>query len=402
MTIQRAIATLVCGLALFGTIQNASAQDKPVKIGILEDMSGPLADLTGPGNVYAARLAIEDFGGSVLGKPIELISADHLNKPDVASAIARRWFDVEGVTAMIGLGNSAAALAARAVSTDKQIDIVVSGGSSDLTGKACSQTGFHWVYDTYALAKSTGSAAVKAGNDTWFFLTADYAFGHALERDTAQFVKDSGGKVLGAVRTPFGTQDYASFLLQAQASKAKIIGLANAGGDTVNSIKQAGEFGIVKGGQKLAGLLVFITDVNAIGLNLAQGLLLTEAFYWDLDDDTRKWSERFFRERKAMPNMLHAGTYSAVLHYLKAVKAAGTTEPKAVAAKIREIPVNDFFTKNAMVREDGRLVRDMYLFQVKAPSESKKPWDYYTLLAKVPGKDAFRPLQDGGCPYIKK
>jgi branched-chain amino acid transport system substrate-binding protein len=387
-------ATFVLG---FGAV--ASAQTT-AKIAIMEDMSGPLAPSTGEGSVIAARFAIQDFGGQVLGKPIELITGDHQNKADVASGLARRWYDAENVTAIVGLGNSSAALATRAVSREKaKLDIVVSGGTSDLTGKMCSPTGFHWVYDTYALAKSTGGAAVRAGSDTWFFLTADYAFGAALERDTTAVVNSSGGKVLGGVRHPLNTADFSSFLLQAQSSKAKIIGLANAGADTSNAIKQAGEYGIVKAGQKLAGLLVFITDVHAIGLPLAQGLLLTEAFYWDMDAQTREWSERFFKEHKAMPTMLQAGIYSAVTHYLNAVKVAGTADPQKVAEQMRATKVNDFFTKEAIVRKDGRVVRDLYLFEVKKPEESKKPWDYYKLVAKVPGNEAFRALEDGQCEY---
>ncbi len=394
---------IVLGVAAITCVGVESFAQQVAKIAIMEDMSGPLSASTGPGAVIAAKFAIQDFGGQALGNPIGLVTGDHQNKADIASSMARSWYDVDGVTAVVGLGNSSAALAVRSVSsTKKKIDIVVSGGSSDLTGKACSPTGFHWIYDTYALAKSTGGAAVRAGNDTWYFITADYAFGHALERDTRDVVLANNGKVLGGVRTPLGNNDFSSFLLQAQASKAKIIALANAGADTSNAIKQAGEFQITKSGQKMAGLLVFITDIHAIGLQRAQGLLLTEAFYWDTDAQTREWSERFFKEHRSMPTMLQAGIYSAVTHYLKAVTAAGTTDPDKVANQMREMKINDFFTKNAFIRKDGRVIRDLYLYSVKKPEESKRPWDYYNLIAKVPGNDAFRPMQDGDCEYAKK
>ena len=347
-------------------------------------------------------MAIDDFGGKVLGRPIELLSADHQTKPDIGAQIARRWYDVDGVSMITGIGTSSVALAVRKIAQEKgKIDINTGAASADLTGPACSETGAHWVYDTYALAKVTGGAIVKGGGDSWYFLTADYAFGHALERDVTAVVTASGGKVLGGVRHPLSTQDFSSFLLQAQASKAKIIGLANAGQDTINSIKQAGEFGIVKGGQRLAGLLVFSTDVNSLTLPVAQGLVLTEAFYWDMNDETRAWTKRFRAKRDKIPSMLTAGAYSSVNHYLKAVQAAGTDDAKAVMAKMREIPVNDVMTKNGKLREDGRLVRDMYLFQVKSPQESKSKDDIYKLLATVPGDEAYRPLKDGKCPYIK-
>ncbi|MBI2741813.1 MAG: ABC transporter substrate-binding protein [Rhodospirillales bacterium] len=379
----------------------AQTQQGPLKIGITEGFSGVYADLN-LGEVEAAQMAIDDFGGKVLGRPIELLSADHQTKPDVGAQIARRWYDVDGVSMITGIGTSSVALAVRKIAQEKgKIDINTGAASADLTGPACSETGAHWVYDTYALAKVTGGAIVKGGGDSWYFLTADYAFGHALERDVTAVVQAAGGKVLGGVRHPLSTQDFSSFLLQAQASKAKIIGLANAGQDTINSIKQAGEFGIVKGGQRLAGLLVFSTDVNSLTLPVAQGLVLTEAFYWDMNDETRAWTKRFRAKRDKIPSMLTAGAYSATLHYLKAVQAAGTDEAKAVMAKMREIPVNDVMTKNGKLREDGRLVRDMYLFQVKSPQESKSKDDIYKLLATVPGDEAYRPLKDGKCPYIK-
>ncbi len=399
-------ATAVVGLAIAGltAIAGPSALAQatgPLKIGVMDGFSGVYGDLTA-GEVEAMQLAIEDVGGKVLGRPVEILSADHQTKPDVGASIARRWYDVDGVKMITGLGTSSVALAVRKVSQEKGlIDINTGAASADLTGPACSQTGAHWVYDTYALAHVTGDAMVKAGGDSWFFLTADYAFGHALERDVTQVVKAAGGKVLGSVRHPLSTQDFSSYLLQAQASKAKVIGLANAGQDTINSIKQAGEFGIVKGGQRLAGLLVFATDVQSLTLPVAQGLVLTESFYWDLNDETRAWTKRYRAKKDKLPSMLTAGVYSSTLHYLKAVQAAGTDDAKAVMAKMREMPVNDVMTKNGKLREDGRLVRDMYLFQVKSPSESKGKDDIYKLIATVPGDKAYRPMSEGKCPFVK-
>jgi branched-chain amino acid transport system substrate-binding protein len=393
----------VAGLTAVGLVAlKAQAQaPTPFRIGVTEGFSGVYADLN-LGEVEAVQMAVEDAGGKVLGRPVEVLSADPQTKPDVGAAIARKWYDVDGVKMITGLGTSSVALAVRKISQEKGlIDINTGAASADLTGPACSETGAHWVYDTYALAHVTGEAMVKAGGDTWFFITADYAFGHALERDVAAVVKEAGGKVLGSVKTPFPNQDFSSFLLQAQASKAKVIGLANAGQDTINSIKQAGEFGIVKGGQKLAGLLVFSTDVKSLTLPVAQGLVLTESFYWDMNDETRAWTKRFRAKRDKIPSMLTAGAYSATLHYLKAVQAAGTDDAKTVMAKMRELPVNDVMTKNGKLREDGRLIRDMYLFQVKSPAESKGPDDIYKLIATVPGDKAFRPLKDGKCPFIK-
>ncbi|HLG46937.1 MAG TPA: ABC transporter substrate-binding protein [Reyranella sp.] len=392
------------GLATLGqsaVSEKSWAQDtKPLKIGMLAGLSGVYGDLT-QGNVEAMQLAIEDVGGKVLGRPIEIVSADHQNKPDIGAAIARKWYD-EGIGMITGVDTSSVALAVRKVAQEKhQIDLNVGAGTADLTGPACSETGAHWVFDTYALAHVTGSAVVKSGGDSWFFVTADYAFGKSLEDETAAVVKAAGGKVVGDVKHPISTQDFSSFMLQAQASKAKIIGLANAGMDTVNSIKQAAEFGIVAGGQKLAALLMFANDVKSLTLPVAQGLVLTEAFYWDQNDETRAWTKRFRAKRDKIPNMTIAGTYSATLHYLKAVQAAGTDEPKAVMAKMREMPINDVMTKNGKLREDGRVIRDLYLFQVKAPAESKGPDDIYKLIATVPGDQAFRPLKDGHCPYIK-
>src|SRR5258707_2224654 len=378
--------TVAVGFAAVGAVAIAHAQTPPpLKIGVMDGFSGVYGDLTA-GEVEAMQLAIDDVGGKVLGRSVEILSADHQPKPDVGASIARRWYDVDGVKMITGLGTSSVALAVRKVSQEKgQIDINTGAASADLTGPACSETGAHWVYDTYALAHVTGDAMVKAGGDSWYFLTADYAFGHALERDVSEVVKASGGKVLGSVKAPLSTQDFSSFLLQAQSSKAKVIGLANAGQDTINSIKQAGEFGIVKGGQKLAGLLVFSTDVKSLTLPVAQGLVLTESFYWDLNDETGAWTRRFRAKRDKIRSMLTAGVYSSITHYLKAVQAAGTDDAKPVMAKMREIPVNDVMTKNGKLREDGRLVRDMYLFQVKSPAESKSKDDIYKLLATVPG-----------------
>ncbi|HEY6716831.1 MAG TPA: ABC transporter substrate-binding protein [Reyranella sp.] len=395
-------AVAAAGLTAIGLVAIAQAQTPPpLKIGVMDGFSGVYGDLTA-GEVEAMQLAIDDVGGKVLGRSVEILSADHQTKPDVGAQIARRWYDVDGVKMITGLGTSSVALAVRKVSQEKgQIDINTGAASADLSGPACSETGAHWVYDTYALAHVTGDAMVKAGGDSWFFLTADYAFGHALERDVTEVVKAAGGKVLGSVKHPLSTQDFSSFLLQAQTSKAKVIGLANAGQDTINSIKQAGEFGIVKGGQKLAGLLVFATDVQSLTLPVAQGLVLTESFYWDLNDETRAWTKRYRAKKDKLPSMLTAGVYSSTLHYLKAVQAAGTDEPKAVMAKMRELPVNDVMTKNGKLREDGRLVRDMYLFEVKSPAESKGKDDIYKLLATEPGDKAFRPLAEGKCPFVK-
>ena len=390
-------AVAACGLLL---AVPASAQG--VKIGILNDQSGVYADYGGKSSVEAARMAIEDFGGSVLGQKIELVTADHQNKPDLATSIARRWYDTENVDMITELTTSSVALAVQELSKEKKkIDIVVGAASSRITGDACTPYGFHWAFDTHALAVGTGGALVKAGGDSWFFLTADYAFGYALEKDTSEIVTANGGKVLGSVRIPLNSSDFSSFLLQAQSSKAKIVGLANAGLDTTNSIKQAAEFGIVKGGQKLAGLLLTLSEVHGLGLEAAQGLVLTEGFYWDRDDRSREFSERFFKRTGRMPSMIHAGTYSATLQYLKAVKAAGTKDSDAVVRKLKELPVDDAFAQGGKVLENGRMVHDLYLFEVKTPAESKKPWDYYKQLAVVPGDKAFPSAKDSGCPLTK-
>jgi branched-chain amino acid transport system substrate-binding protein len=394
-----------CAFAIAVGAAHAQVSDDVVKIGILNDQSGLYADVSGPGGVTAARMAVEDFGGKVLGKPIEVVFADHQNKPDIGSSIANQWIDAEKVDVIVDVPTSSVALAIQEITkTKNRIHINSGAGSSDLTGKACSPTGIHWTYDTYALANGTGTSIVKAGGDSWFFITADYAFGHALERDTTAAITAAGGKVLGAVRTPFpGTTDFSSFLLQAQGSGAKVVGLANAGGDTINAIKQAGEFGLVAAGQKLAGLLVYITDVHSLGLKTAQGLTITDGFYWDLNDETRAWSKKFgARNNGRMPTMNQAGIYSGITHYLKAIEAAGTDEAKAVVAKMKEIPVNDFFAHGGKVREDGRMVHTMYLAEVKKPEESKEPWDYYKILREIPGDQAFRPMDAKyGCPLVK-
>lgn len=400
----RPIAALVSAAGLLSAvlIVPASAQQTPLKIGVLSDFSSVYSDIGGQGNVEATKMAIEDFGGQMFGKPIEMVAADVLNKPDVASTIARKWWETEGVDMIIDLPTSATALAVMELSKQyEKVMIVTDAASSDITGKSCSPYTAHWTYDTYSNAHTVGSAIVKNGGDSWFFLTADYVFGHSIERDTGDVVKAAGGKVLGSVKHPLNTADFSSFLLQAQASKAKIIGLANGGGDTINAIKQAGEFGIVAGGQNLAAIVMFISDVHSLGLKLAQGLIITEAYYWDLNDKTRAFGKRFQERIKRMPTMNQAATYSATLHYLKAVQAAGTKDTKTVMAKMRELPVKDAFTDNGILREDGRMVHSMFLFQVKKPEESKGPWDYYKLLAEVPADQAFRPLKDGGCPLVK-
>jgi branched-chain amino acid transport system substrate-binding protein len=383
---------------------SAELSDNVLKIGVLNDQSGTYSDLSGKGSVEAVKMAVEDFGGKVLGKPIEVVSADHQNKPDIGASIVNEWIDVGKVDMVIDLPTTSVCLAVQEICKNKnRIDIISTGASVILTNKNCSPTGFHWTYDNYALAKGTGLAMVKDGGDTWFFITADYAFGHDLEKTTSEAVVKAGGKVLGSVSHPFPNNDFSSFLLQAQASGAKVIGLANAGGDTINAIKQASEFGITQAGQRLAGLLVFISDVHSLGLQTAQGLVVTTGFYWDFNDETRAWSKKWSQRMNGrMPTMSQAGCYSGAMHYLKAVQAAGTDEAKAVAKKMREIPVNDFFAKNGKVREDGRMVHDMYLAQVKKPEDSKNPWDYYKILRVIPGDEAYKPLSESECPYLKK
>jgi branched-chain amino acid transport system substrate-binding protein len=381
----------------------ADAQSKPLKLGGILDMSGLYADITGAGSEMAAKMAVEDFGGEVLGRKIEIIAADHLNKADLAANIARDMLDNQGVEMIFDVAASATALAAGEIAKARNKIIMFSGpGSIRLSNEACGPYTVHYVFDTFAQANVTGLAAVKAGLDTWFFLTADYAFGQDLEKDTTNVVLKSGGKVLGSVRHPLNTSDFSSYLLQAQSSKAKVVGLANAGGDTINAIKQASEFGLTKGGQKLSPLLAFVTDIDSVGLETAQGLLLAEAFYWDLNDDTRAFSKRFMERTKRVPTSAQAGVYSSVMHYLKAVKAADTTDAAAVIKIMKATPINDMFAKNGKIREDGRMVHDMYLFEVKKPSESKARWDDYKLLATIPGNEAFQSLELSRCPLVKK
>jgi branched-chain amino acid transport system substrate-binding protein len=397
-----AIGMAVATALSLGTAQ-AQVSDNLIKIGVLSDMSSLYTDLAGAGSVVAAKLAIEDSGIEKRGYKVELVSADHQNKPDIGSGIASKWYDTEKVDVIVDVPNSGVALAVNQITKDKGKAFLVSGAaSSDLTGKACTPNTIHWTYDTWMLANGTGGAIVKTGGDTWFFLTADYAFGQALERDTEAVVLKNGGKVLGKVRHPLNTQDFSSFLLQAQASKAKIVGLANAGGDTTNSIKQAAEFGIVKGGQNLAGLLVFLTDIHALGLPTAQGLIVTNTFYWDQNDQTRAFAKRFSALDKGIyPTMVHAGVYSAVTHYLKAVEALKSDDGTKVIAKMKEMPTDDPLFGKGSIRADGRKIHPAYLVQVKTPAESKYPWDYYKVRTTIPADQAFRPMADGGCPLVK-
>ncbi|MBN9236468.1 MULTISPECIES: ABC transporter substrate-binding protein [Phyllobacteriaceae] len=399
--ISRALAVvLLAGVSFPAAAQQFS--DNKVKIGILNDQSGVYADFGGKWSYEAAKMAVEDFGGKVKGVPIEVVTADHQNKADIASNIARQWYDTEQVDAIMELTTSSVALAVQGISQEKKkIDIVTGAATSDLTGKSCSPYGFHWAYDTHALAVGTGGALVQQGGDTWFFLTADYAFGYSLEEQTSKFVTSKGGKVLGSVRHPLATTDYSSFLLQAQSSGAKVIGLANAGLDTANAIKQAAEFGIVAGGQRMAALLFTLAEVHGLGLEAAQGLTLTEGFYWDRDDQSRAWAKKFFDRTGRMPNMIQAGTYSAVLQYLKAVDKAGTDETEAVAKNLHEMPVEDVFARGGKVGANGRMIHDMYLMEVKKPSESKQPWDYYKVLATIPGDEAYIKPAESGCPLVK-
>ena len=397
-------AVLAAGLALAasGTAANAQISDNVVKLGVLTDMSSLYADATGKGSVAAVEMAVADYGGKVAGVPIEVISADHQNKPDVGVAIARNWYDNEKVDAIMDVPTSSVALPVSALTREKnKININSGGGSSDLTGVACSPNTVHWTYDTYALSNVAGKAMVKRGDDTWFFVTADYAFGQALERDAANVVKENGGKVLGDVRHPLNTSDFSSYLLQAQASKAKVVALANAGGDTTNALKQASEFGLTQGGQKMIALLQEITDTHSLGIRATQGLIVTDAFYWDMDDQTRAFSKRFYAKVGHMPTMIQAGLYSATMHYLKAIEAIKTDDAPKVMAQMRAMPIHDFFAHDGKIRIDGRMVHEMHLYEVKKPEESKGEWDLYKLIATVPGDEAFRPLDKGGCPLVK-
>ena len=381
----------------------AQVSDDVVKIGVLTDMSGTQSDSTGPGSFLAASMASEDFGGTVLGKRIDVISGDHQNKPDIGSNLVRQWLETQQVDVVSDVPTSSVAFAVQTLTRDRnKLFLGSSAGSSDLTGPACSPNAIHWTYDTYSLANGTAGPLVSQGADSWYFITADYAFGHALERDTSQAVTRNGGKVLGAVRHPMGMADFSSPLLQAQASRAKVIALADPVGDAATAAKQAGEFGIQTQGQKLVGLLIDVVDLRAIGLPDTQGMLLTTSFYWDRDDETRAFARRFMERHGRMPTQFQAGVYSSIMHYLKAVQAAGTDEAKVVVAKMREMPINDFFAKNGKIREDGRMVHDMYLMQVKAPAESKSEWDLLKLVETIPGDRAFRPLDAGSCPLVAK
>ena len=401
--VKRVLITLLA-LALPIGVAQAQISDGIIKIGVLNDQSGLYADLAGQGSVVAARMAVEDFNAAAKGLKVEIVFADHQNKTDVGSQIARQWYDAEKVDLILDVPNSGIALAVNQIAREKKKALVISSAaSSDLTGKACSPNTIHWTYDTWALANGTGNAVVKTGGDSWFFITADYAFGHALERDVEAVVLRNGGKVLGKVRHPLSTQDFSSFLLQAQASKAKIVGLANAGGDVTNSIKQGAEFGIVKGGQNFAGLLVFITDVHALGLEKAQGLIFTETFYWDMNEKTRAFAKRFAeRNRGIHPTMIHAGAYAGTLHYLKAVEALKSDDGTRVIARMKEMATDDPLFGKGVIRADGRKIHPAYLFEVKKPSESKYPWDYYKVRATIPANEAFRPIAQGDCPLVKK
>jgi branched-chain amino acid transport system substrate-binding protein len=399
----KALALCAAISTLFGTTAQAQVSDNVVRIGVLTDLSGMYSDLSGPGSVVATQMAIDDFVASE--KPsfkIEMVTADHQNKADIASNKAREWFERDKVDIASELVTTSVGLAVQKIAKEKnRIALNTATASTRVTNEDCNDVTIHWTYDTYALASGTARAMVQQGGKSWFFITADYAFGHSLEKDSSDVVKANGGTVLGAVRHPFPGNDFSSYLLRAQSSGAQVIGLANAGGDMINTIKQAAEFGISQK-QSLAGLLVFLSDVHSLGLNYTQNMYLTEGFYWDLNEETRAWSKRFFEKHKRMPTMIHAGQYSAITHYLKAVKAVSSDDTQKVLAQMRKTPVNDFFAKNGQIREDGRMVHDMYLLQVKKPSESKGPWDYYHVRATIPGAEAFQPLSASRCPLIKK
>ena len=394
-------AVIGAAMAMALTAGATGKEEQPIKIGVLTDMSSLYAAHGGPGSVEAARMAIDDFGGAVLGKPVELISADHRNNPDLGTSIARQWYG-EGVDAIVDVPNSGVALAVQQLSRRlKKIVLFSSPASADITGPQCSPYTVQWTYDTYAMAHGTAKAITKSGGDSWFFITADYAFGYAMERDAGDVIRWEGGKTLGSVKVPLGTSDFSRYLLQAKTSRAKIIGLAISGQDMINAIKQASAFSIVQDGQRLAGLLIFISDVYSLGLETAQGLLMTSAYYWDQNEKTRAWAKRFFSKMQRMPTMVQAGVYGAITHYLKAEQAAGSKDPDTVMAKMREMPIDDFMTHHGKLRIDGRVLRDMYLYEVKKPSESKYPWDYFKLLQTIPADEAFRPLDEGGCPLAR-
>ena len=401
MSLRRLFLLGIAAAGLSSAPAFAQISDNVVKIGVLTDMNGPASTPTGQGSVTAAQMAVDDFGGTVLGKPISVVVGDHQDKPDVGASIARRWYDTEQVDLIVDVPVSAVGLAVQSVANEKKrLFITHSTGTADFHGKFCSPYTMQWVFDTRALAVGTAQEVVKRGGDSWFFITDDYAFGHSLERDASSVIVKNGGKVVGSVSPPFATPDLSSFILQAQASKAKIIGIAGGPPNNINEIKTAGEFGVMKGGQQMAALLALITDIHSLGLPAAQGLQLTTSFYWDMDDKTREWSKRYFAKMKRMPTMWQAGVYSSVMNYLKAVKASGTDEPLKVAAKMREKPIEDFFSRNGKLREDGLMVHDLILVQVKKPEESKYPWDYYRILAHIPGEQAFGP-PDPACPLVK-
>lgn len=396
---------LVYGLlaASIASVAQAQISDDVVKIGVLTDMAGVTSDITGKGSVAAAELAVKEFGGTVLGKPIEIIFADHQHKADLGSSIARQWYDVGKVDVVVDVPNSGVALAVQSLARDLKKIVMYSGaGTTALTNAQCSPYGFHWTYDTYAVSHGTASAVVKAGGDSWYIIAADYAFGQQLQQDTTDVVTAGGGKIVGSVRHPLNTPDFSSYLLAAQASKAKVVGLANAGGDTTNAIKQAGEFGLTEKGQSMAALIFFIQDVHSLGLKATQGTYLTTASYWDRDEPSRVWSKEFMQKTGSMPSMLHAGVYGSVLHYLKAVRAAGTDQADAVAAAMRAMPINDAFTKDARIREDGRVLREMYLARVKKPADQKYPWDYFEIVRAIAPEESVWPLSDSKCPLVRK
>ncbi|HKW54364.1 MAG TPA: ABC transporter substrate-binding protein [Stellaceae bacterium] len=398
------MTVVVVPFVVAGLLAGASAfaADEPLRIGVLTDEGGPFSTLSGEGSVEAARMAVEDYGGKVLGRTVEVIDADHQNKPDVGLGIARRWFENEHVAVIVDLANSAIALGVQELARrEGRISLTSTSGTADLTGKACSPLGAQWTWDTYAVAVAPVRALIADGYDSWFFITADFAFGAAMQRDAERAIRDAGGKVLGAVRHPLNTSDFASYLVQAQASGAKVVAFANGGSDAINSVKQAAEFGLTSKGAKLAAFALNITDIHSLGLATAQGIVFVEGFYWDRDDAARAWSRRFFARRKAMPSQMQAGVYSAVMSYLKAVQAVGSDESAKVMEHLRAVPVNDFFAASGRLRVDGRMVHDMYLVQVKTPAESKGDWDYYKILRTIPGEQAFRPLSDSECPLVK-
>ncbi|HLT98552.1 MAG TPA: ABC transporter substrate-binding protein [Burkholderiaceae bacterium] len=403
LKLTHALAASACAATLFSVSSAAQVSSDVVKIGVLTDMAGVTADITGKGSVVAAQMAVEEFGGKVLGHPVEVIVGDHQHRTDLGASMARQWYDVENVDVIVDVPNSSIALAVQRLAKDAGRLVLISGaGTTQLTNEQCSPYGFHWTYDTYGLAHGTASAVVKNGKKQWFILASDYAFGHSLQKDTTEVVEAGGGKVVGAIRHPLNLLDFASYLLQAQSSGAEVIAIANAGNDTINAIKQAGEFGITQAGQNLAAMILMINDVHSLGLQTAQGTYLTTASYWDLDEESRAWSEEFKKRTGSMPSMLQAGVYGSVLHYLKAVEKAGSDEADAVAKAMRELPINDAFTKGATIREDGKVVRDMYLAKVKAPADSKYDWDYFEIVSKIPAAEITIPLSESTCPMVTK